>query len=106
MMSSSLAQVPYDNLGHDELVSAPIIRGESVKVLVDYDLFDTNVNGLVGIYLKTDTTTGKYLIYFPFCEEWGEINPKHLERISPLNISEENKEFISRVKTLTYTYGC
>ena len=73
-------------------------RGESVKVLVDYDLFDINIKDCRGIYLKTTPSSGKLLIYFPINQEWAELLPEDVERIDPQNIPEDNKSFVDRVK--------
>lgn len=80
-------------------------RGEAVRVLVEYDLFGNQVSGSRGIFLKEDDKTGKCLLYFPDVGEWAEINKVDLERVSPGRVSKEDKEFVSRVKTLEYTYG-
>ena len=81
-----------------------MLRGEGVKVLVDYDLFDMNVNGKIGIYIKTDEETGKLLIRFPANGEWGELRRDQVERVNPGVISSKNKKFISRVRQLEITF--
>ena len=81
-----------------------ITRGEEFLVLTDYDLFDLNVEGLKGIYLKTDSTSGKYLLRFSENGEYAEVNPTDLERVNPGFVSSENEEFVSNVKTLVYTF--
>ena len=96
-------------LAHSEMVdSFPIeelemVRGELVKVLVDYDLFGTNANGLEGIYLKTSSLSKKCLIYFPSIGEWGELDEGCFERLSPGHVTGQNKNFISLVKKLEYS---
>ena len=77
-----------------------MVRGESVEVLVDYDLFDNNINGNVGIFLKTDTFSGKHLIYFPDFSEWAELKSDQIRRRKPGFVPKKNREFIDRVKTL------
>ena len=80
-------------------------RGEEVKVLVDYDLFDTNIKDEIGIFLRTAPDTGKHLIYFAINEEWAELSDDQIERIHPDYVTTENKRFISNVKTMVVTYG-
>ena len=89
------------------MTTAPpeITRGESVKAIVDYDLFGNNVNDHLGIFLKIDTQTNKALIYFPEFEEWAELAADQFNRESPGHVPKENKNFISRVKTLEYSYA-
>lgn len=81
-----------------------ITRGEEFLVLTDYDLFDLNVKGLKGIYLKTDGASGKYLLRFLENGEYAEVSPTDLERVNPGFVSSENEEFVSNVKTLVYTF--
>lgn len=77
-------------------------RGQNVKVLIDYDLFDLNVNGLNGIYLKTDDN-GKSLVYFPQNGEWGEFSDGEIEP-QPGRIPRDNLEFVSRIKTMKVSF--
>ena len=77
-----------------------IIKGESVIAREDYDLFGTNVNGMVGYFIRKDEVVGSHLIYFPKLEEWGEI--KEVERISPGVVSKEGELFAARVTEMTY----
>ena len=81
----------------------PVLRGERVKARESYDLFGSDVKNKTGIYLKTDEHTGKYLIYFPFNGEWAELPANSVDRLEPGSVSEEDQEFITRVKTLVYT---
>ena len=77
-------------------------KGQNVKVVIDYDLFDLNVNGLIGIYLKTDDN-GKSLVYFPQNGEYGEFR---LEELEPQlgRIPNDNLEFVSRIRPMTVTF--
>jgi len=77
-------------------------KGQSVKIIVDYDLFGTNVNGCTGIFLKTSSTE-KHLVCFPDCGEWGEFEDSQLE-VVPGPIPLRNIEFANRTKTLEITY--
>lgn len=79
----------------------PLIKGEAVIARQKYNLFDNEVEGTVGIYIKTDNVSGKHLIYFPEVGDWGEL--EQIERISPGVVDSRNKEFVSRVQTLEYT---
>ena len=80
-------------------------KGEEVQVLVDYDLFETNIKDEIGIYLSTAKTTGKQLIYFPVNEEWAELTDDQISRVAAGKVSKKNKEFSDRVKTMVVTYG-
>ena len=81
-----------------------MIRGESVKPIVDYDLFGLNVNDVAGIYLKTDEKTNKCLIYFPVNGEWGELDRDSIVREDPGVVPTANKDFIENVKPMVITY--
>ena len=80
-------------------------RGEAVRCVVDYDLFDTNINGEEGCFMKLDEKTAKSLVYFWVNGEWAELRQNQFELVNkPGYIPAKNKEFISRVKTLEYSY--
>lgn len=81
-----------------------LIRGEEFLVLSDYDLFDLNVKGLKGLYLKTDDTSGKYLLRFSENGEYAEIDPANLERVKPGFVSGDNQKFVSNIKTMVCTF--
>ena len=78
-----------------------LIKGETVIVKQDYNLFDNEMRGQSGLYIKTDNLTGKHLIYFPQIGEWGEI--EEIERISPGVVATENVDLVGRIRTLEYT---
>jgi len=80
-------------------------KGEEVRVLIDYDLFDFNVKDEVGIYIKTSEETGKHLVYFSANEEWAEFTDEQIKRLKPGKVSKKNKEWSSNVRTMTVTYG-
>ena len=80
-------------------------KGEEVRVLVDYDLFDQNVKDEIGIYVKTSEATGKHLVYFSINEEWGEFTDDQIERLKPGKVPKKNKEWSSNIRTMTVTYG-
>ena len=77
-----------------------MVKGETVLVLQEYDLFDNQMKGQCGIYLKTSKDTGKHLIYFPQVQEFGEI--KEIERVNAGVIEDHNKDIVSRIRTLEY----
>ena len=80
-------------------------RGEAVKCIVDYDLFDVNINGEEGCFVKLDEASNKSLTYFWINGEWAELESFQFELINkPGYIPARNKEFVSRIKTLEYSY--
>ena len=81
-----------------------ILRGESVRPTVDYDLFDVNVKGKVGIYLKKDKNSGKCLVYFAVNKEWAELLEDQFERVSPGKVPAKNKKFVSNISEMKITF--
>ena len=80
-------------------------RGEAVRCVVDYDLFGVNIRGKEGCFVKLDETSKKSLIWFPCNEEWAELKEEQFELINrPGHISAKYKDFISRIKTLEYSF--
>lgn len=77
-----------------------ILRGETVIVRQSYNLFENELDGEEGVYIRTNEETGKHLVYFPQFEEWGE--PKEVERKNPGIVTQENQEFIERVRQLEF----
>lgn len=78
-----------------------MVKGETVIVKQEYNLFDNQMEGQSGIFVKTDKNTGKHLIYFPQVEEWGEI--EEIERVNAGVIENHNKDIVSRIRTLEHT---
>ena len=80
-------------------------RGEAVRCVVDYDLFDCeNVNGDEGCYIEYSEANDKHLIYFPECGEWAELKENEFVRVNkPGYISRKNKKFIDRLGRLRLT---
>ena len=78
--------------------------GEELKVLVDYNLFEININGEIGVYLKTSPETGKHLVYFSVNGEYAEFVDEQVERINPGYVSPENEEYASCLKTMEVTF--
>ena len=75
--------------------------GCSIKVVEDYDLFDVNINGFTGFFLK-ETTTSKFLVYVPLVGEWAELTESQFERVRG-PIPQENLEFVSNIRTMVCT---
>ena len=80
-------------------------RGEVVRCIVDYDLFDLNINGEEGCFIKMDENSKKFLTYFWANGEWAELKRDQFELVNkPGYIPAKNKEFISRIRTLEYSF--
>ena len=80
-------------------------RGEAIRCVVDYDLFDVNINGEEGCFVKLDEVSNKSLSYFWINGEWAELSPEQFELINkPGYIPTKNREFVSQIKTLEYSY--
>ena len=79
-------------------------KGENLKFIKDYNLFDLHLLGLNGIFCKV-TESGKYLICVPENGEWCEVDPSFVKRTRPGFVSKKNREFCSRVREMVYTYG-
>jgi ubiquitin C-terminal hydrolase len=77
--------------------------GEYLRVLVDYNLYGLNLKDLKGIYIKT-LENGKYLTFFKENEEWAELSDDQVKRSRPGFVSEKNKKFVDRAKTMIYTF--
>ena len=78
-------------------------RGEEVKIRISYDLFDIDVKGAIGVYVTTDPNSKKLLIFFPEFKEWGEFFKQQVKRVKPGTVTDENAEFILRVKRMKYS---
>ena len=78
-------------------------KGEDVLIVRDYDLFDNNVKGTVGVYIKLSETNNKHMIYFPDLQEWGEFEEGYFELVKADFVPEKNKKFVDRVQPLSVT---
>ena len=79
-------------------------RGEAVRCIIDYDLFGVNIKNQEGCFVK-HSNNDKYLIWCPCNLEWAELQKDHFELVNqPGYIPVRYKEFISRIKTLEYSY--
>ena len=85
-------------------MSSEMVRGESVLVVKSYDLFGRDVLDCKGIYIKTDVSSNKHLIFFPVNQEWAEMSDDFIERANPGHIPEDNENFIKNVSTLQYSF--
>lgn len=80
-------------------------RGEAVRCVVDYDLFDININSQEGCFVKLDKISNKSLIYFWINGEWAELELSQFVLVNkPGYIPKKNKKFVDRIKTLEYSY--
>lgn len=82
-----------------------MIRGESVRCIDDYYLFECgNVNGKEGCYISHSKVNDKHVIYFHSCAEWAELRIDQFERINKEGyIPKKNKNFIERISRLEYS---
>ena len=71
--------------------------------MVDYKLYGLNLKDLKGIYVKT-LENGKYLAYFKQNGEWAELPDDQVKRTRPGFVSEKNKKFVDRTKTMVYSF--
>jgi len=83
-----------------------VTKGEEIKCIVDYDLFDNNINNMIGLYIKTDAHTGKHLIYFKEIEEWAELLDEQIQLVKDNFVSAENQEIAKRIQELRVTCAC
>ena len=80
-----------------------VVKGETVKFIKEYDLYDLQLKGLNGILCRA-TEYNKYLIYVPDNEEWCEVSPDYVRRVRPGYVSKKNKKFSDLVKQLVYSF--
>ena len=66
-------------------------KGEEIKCVVDYNLFDNQIQDMIGLYIKTDAHTGKHLIYFKEIEEWAELLDEQIQLVKDNFVSTESK---------------
>ena len=78
--------------------------GESVKVIVDYDLFELNIKGKIGIAVSHSDSNNKYLVYFEENGEWAELLETEFKQVSPGKVPRKNKKFLSTVRRMECTY--
>lgn len=78
-------------------------KGEEIKCIVQYNLFDNDIENMIGLYIKTDLHTGKHLIYFKDIEEWAELLDEQIELVKDNFVSKENQKLADRIKELRVT---
>ena len=80
-------------------------RGEAIRCIVDYNLFDVNIKNEEGCFVK-HSSNGKHLVWFPCNQEWAELKKDQFELVNqPGYIPTRYKEFVSRIRTLEYSYA-
>ncbi len=81
-------------------------RGEAIVCTCDYDLFDTNIKGEKGCYIKYSPANKKHLIHFPCNGEWAELYDHQFERANRQGyIPKKFKEFVNLVQPLSSSYA-
>jgi hypothetical protein len=80
-------------------------RGEAVRCTVDYDLFEVNINGEQGCFIKYSEVNDKYVIRFDCNEEWAELRKGEFELVNnPGYIPKQYKNLIKHIATMKTTY--
>lgn len=79
-------------------------RGEAVRCIVDYDLFDYNIKDQEGCFVKLDEVSEKCLIWFPCNGEWAELKRDQFSLQNPGQVSPLYQDFIKQIKTLEYSF--
>ncbi len=80
-----------------------IKKGETVIFIEDYDLFDTNVRDLEGMFYKYSTFEGKCLVYVPSVEEWAEPMLDSIKQKKPGHVTRKYANLCKRIKELRIT---
>jgi hypothetical protein len=80
-----------------------VTKGEEVKCIVDYNLFDNDIKDMIGLYVKTNKDTGKHLVYFKQIEEWAELTDEQIELVNDNIVSPENQRLADRIQELRIT---
>jgi predicted Rossmann-fold nucleotide-binding protein len=80
-----------------------VIKGEEVRCIVDYNLFDNEIRDMIGMYIRTNPDTNKHLIYFRDIGEWGELLDEEIQLVNDGFVSHENKEIAETIRELRIT---
>ena len=80
-----------------------MIKGEEVKCIIEYNLFDNQIKDMVGLYVKTNLDTGKHLVYFKEIEEWAELYDEQIELVIDNFVTTENQKLADRIQELKIT---
>tara|TARA_B100000035_G_scaffold233121_1_gene201346 strand:- start:3472 stop:3723 length:252 start_codon:yes stop_codon:yes gene_type:complete len=78
-------------------------KGEEVKCIIEYNLFDNQIKDMVGLYVKTNLDTGKHLVYFKEIEEWAELYDEQIELVNDNFVTTENQKLADRIQELKIT---
>jgi len=89
-------------LVEDNVEIETLVEGETIRMLIDYDLFGVNLNGMTGFYIKSCTTTDRHLTYIPSTSEWCELKSDWFERVSPGFVTDEAEAFLATLGVLKY----
>ena len=89
-------------LVEDNLEIETLVEGETIRMLIDYDLFGVNINGMTGCYIKSGVATGRHLTYIPSTLEWCELKSDCFERVSPGFVTDEAEVFLATLGVLKY----
>jgi hypothetical protein len=73
--------------------------GYSVICTVSYDLYDINIEGERGCYIREYPERGKHLIWFPCNGEYAELREDQF-RIKSKRISKDCADLASRIRIL------
>ena len=56
-----------------ENLDIALVRGEKIRFIVDYSLYDHNINGMIGLVIRENSGNGKPLVYVKLAGgEWIE----------------------------------
>ena len=78
-------------------------KGEEVRCIVDYNLFDNDIKDMIGLYIRTNEDTGKHLIYFKQIEEWAELTDEQIQLVDDNFVTPENQRLADRIQELRIT---
>jgi len=79
----------------------PLIRGEEIKFIIDYDLYGHNINGMIGLVAREDSGNGKPLVCVQSANgEWIEPKDSMYIRLNPGVVPSSSLPFLERVVKL------
>jgi hypothetical protein len=87
------------------IVTEEIVRGETVRFTVSYDVFGYDVLDKTGVVAQTINDAGKLLVYVEEIGEWCEPTLEMIERINPGHVSKKSKDFLATTRILRYSDG-
>jgi hypothetical protein len=77
-------------------------KGEAVIFIEDYNLFDTDCNGLEGMFYR-ESIGGKCLVYVPVADEWAEPLFTALKRKKAGHVPRKYAKLCKRISELRTT---